>query len=81
LGLMTIYDLSFAQEKAEEILDDGPFNIAFVVINQGEQIETKHDVLAINFSLITNFPEPLIVNKTKDRYRSDVDIDINSSPH
>jgi hypothetical protein len=66
--LMTIYDLSQTQqtqEEAEEILDASPLNIVFTVVNQGDRIETKHDVLEINFSLITNLPEPLIVEHTK----------------
>ena len=59
LGLMHFHNLTFGKEKAEIIIDDSPFNIVFTVINQGEQIKTKHDVLEINFSLITNRPEPL----------------------
>ena len=71
LGLMRFYNLSFAQEKAERTLDDSPFNIVFTVINQDEKIKTKHDVLEINYSLITNVPEPLI-KKDKGFYRHDI---------
>ncbi|MFA5321728.1 MAG: hypothetical protein WC373_03570 [Smithella sp.] len=58
-GLMKTYNLASTQEGAEEILDDSPRNIVFTVVNQGEQVRTKHDILEINFSLITNLPEPL----------------------
>jgi hypothetical protein len=61
--LMKIYDLSFSQEEAEKILDNSPSNIVFKVINQGDRVKTKHDVLEINFSLITNLPEPLIIEQ------------------
>lgn len=60
LSLMTIYYL--LPEQAEAVLDAGKFNIVFTVINQGEQVKTKHEILEINLSLITNLPEPLIVN-------------------
>jgi hypothetical protein len=60
---MNIYDFSFAKERAEETLNNSPFNIVFTVINQGDRIETKHDILEINFSLITNNPEPLIIDQ------------------
>jgi hypothetical protein len=59
LGLMRFYNLSLAPQKAEETLDDNPLNIVFIVINQGDRIKTKHEILEINFSLITNLPEPL----------------------
>ena len=62
-GLMKTYNLTFAQEKAEEILDYSPSNIVFTVINQGNHLKTKHEILEINFSLITNSPEPLILDR------------------
>jgi hypothetical protein len=64
---MNVHNLTFEKEKAEEILDDSPLNIVFTVVEQGEQIKTKHDVLEINFSLITNLPETLIVKHVRDR--------------
>jgi hypothetical protein len=66
-GLMKTYDLESVQEGAEEILDANPRNIVFTVINQGDRIKTKHEILEINFSLITNLPEPLIVDQEKDK--------------
>lgn len=62
-NLMKIYNISFSQERAEEILDGSPFNIVFTVVNQGEHIKTKHEILEINFSLITNSPEPLVLDQ------------------
>ena len=64
---MKTYDLESVQEGAEEILDANPRNIVFTVINQGDRIKTKHEILEINFSLITNLPEPLIVDQEKDK--------------
>lgn len=63
LSLMNIYNLSFAQERAEKILDAGSSNIVFIVVNQGDSIKTKYEILEINFSQITNLPEPLRVEK------------------
>jgi hypothetical protein len=63
ITLMNIHNLSFEPQKAEEMLDESPSNMVFTVIKQGEHIKTKHEVLEINFSLITNLPEPLIVER------------------
>ncbi len=65
-GSMNVHNLTFEKEKAEQILDESPLNIVFTVVSQGEQVKTKHDVIEINFSLITNLPEPLIVEHTKN---------------
>jgi len=65
-GSMNVSDLTFAREKAEQTLDTSPLNIVFTVVDQGESIRTKHDVLEINLSLMTNLPEPLIVEHTKN---------------
>jgi hypothetical protein len=68
-SLMNVHDLSFAREKAEKTLGDSPLNIVFTVVNQGEQVKTNHEILEINFSLITNLPEPLIVDQAKDEVK------------
>jgi len=60
---MNIHNLSFEPQKAEAMLDASPSNIVFTVIEQGEPVKTKHDILEINFSLITSLPEPLTVKR------------------
>jgi hypothetical protein len=60
---MNIHNLSFEPQQAEALLDASPSNMVFTVVNQGEPVKTKHEILEINFSLITSLPEPLTVER------------------
>lgn len=60
---MNLHNLSIEPQKAEAMLDASPSNMVFTVVNQGEMVKTGHEILEINFSLITNRPEPLTVKQ------------------
>ena len=63
---MTIYDGTLQpNKKTERLLDENPNYIVFTVKNQGEPIVSKHEILDINFSFLTIFPEPLLVIRQK----------------
>jgi hypothetical protein len=69
-ALMKIYIADFINDDVDNILDSSPYNIVFTVVNQGDKLKIKHDILEINFSLITNLPEPLIVERQKNEIQS-----------
>ena len=64
IGDMNIYNTTLLDpEMVETILDSDPRGIVFKVIKQGVPLRTRHDVLVINFSMITGRPEALIIKQ------------------